>query len=220
MYNNFLNYQDNMTEKEKERTEHLKNLKKGDFIWVVRLHPIFKTYGSRLPMDNTRYLGCSQGDEDADYDDSIRVIEAKSPEAYSPTKMAFVAKMINGECKDDIAYVFSSSMHDFEWGDFRFGQHIILPHDHFRGYKSQDFYLSAINFKNGITLSMKDVFFSEQDCIKECRKRNNAYHSCKTIDCIGKTLNSLKKQFNAFKKSDVYVDAKEQIEKDLDGNKK
>ena len=152
-----------MEEKEKERAEHLKNLKKGDFIWVVYLHPIFKTYDSRSSMDNVRYLGYDSGDDDADYDDSIYVLKATSPTVYAPMKMAFVAKVINGECIDDIAYVFSSDMHEFEYGDFRFGQHIVRPHDHFRGYKSQFFYLDALQFERCIEVNMKDVFFNEQD---------------------------------------------------------
>lgn len=209
-----------MEEKEKERAEHLKNLKKGDFIWVVCLHPIFKTYDSRSSMDNVRYLGYDSGDDDADYDDSIYVLKATSPTVYAPMKMAFVAKVINGECIDDVAYVFSSDMHEFEYGDFRFGQHIVRPHDHFRGYMNQFFYLDALQFKRGIEVNMKDVFFNEQDCIKECCKRNREYRSTREINLIGKTINSLKKQFETFKKSELFVDAKEQIEKDLNGNEK
>lgn len=202
-------------EESRERAENLKNLKKGDFIWVAQKYPIFKTYDSISSMDNKTYLGCSLGSEDSKYDDSIRVFEAKSPIAYSPTKMAFVAKVINGECKNDIAYVFSDDMHEFEWGDFRFGQYIIRPHDHFRGYKSQDFYLDVLQFERGIEINMKDVFFNKQDCIRECRKRNNSYRSTREMKLIGKTIASLKKQFDAFKKSEVMVDAKKQIEKDL-----
>ena len=35
------------------------------------------------------------------------------------------------------------------------------------------------------------------------------------MNLIGKTIASLKKQFDAFKKSEVMIDAKKQIEKDL-----
>ena len=191
----------------KEHAKHLEELKKGDFIWVVQEHPLFKTYDG--------YLGYDCGDADVDYDDSMHVLKGTSPTIYAPTKMAFVAKVINGEDKNDIAYVFSSDMHEFEYGDFRFGQHIIRPHDHVRGYKCQDFYLDALQFERGIEVNIKDVFFTEQDCIKECRNRNNTYQSGKEIRFIGKTLNSLKKQFEAFKKSELFVDAQKQIEKDI-----
>ena len=190
-----------------EHAKHLEELKKGDFIWVVQEHPLFKTYDG--------YFGYDSGDAHIDYDDSMHVLKGTSPTIYAPTKMVFVAKVINGEDKNDIAYVFSSDMHEFEYGDFRFGQHIVRPHDHFRGYKCQDFYLDALKFERGIEVNNKDVFFTEQDCIKECRNRNNTYQSSKEIRLIGKTLNSLKKQFEAFKKSELFVDAQKQIEKDL-----
>lgn len=199
---------------EEGKIDRLEDLNKGDFIWVVQPQKLFKTYSSH-GMDPSEYLGYDFGDEDVDYDDSIYVFKATSPTIYAPTKMAFVAKVINGECKDDIAYVFSSDMHEFKIGDFRFGQCIVRPHDHFRGYRSQYFYLDALQFERGIEVNMKDVFFNEQDCIKECRKRNNTYRATREIDAIGKTINSLKKQYNAFKKSELFVDAKKQIEKDL-----
>ena len=200
-----------MIDKEsKERAENLKNLKKGDFIWVVQLHPLFKMYSN----NGVTYFGCDPNEND-DYDDSTRVIKASSPLIYAPTKMAFVAKMMNDECKDDIAYVFSSDMNDFEYGDFRFGQHIILPHEHFRGYKDQSFYFDAIRFEYNSVLHMNDVFFIRQQCIEECRERNNTYQSLKKMKFISKTLNSLKKQFNDFKKSEIFVDAYKQIHKDL-----
>lgn len=202
-------------EESKERAENLKNLNKGDFIWVVEKHPMFQTHSDNYASNPSKYLGYDSGSEDSNYDDSIYVFKATSPTIYAPTKMVFVAKVINGECKNDIAYVFSDDMHEFEWGDFRFGQHIIRPHDHFRGYKSQDFYLDVLQFERGIEINMKDVFFNKQDCIKECRKRNNSYSSSREITLIGKTISSLKKQFDAFKKSEVMVDAKKQIEKDL-----
>lgn len=199
---------------EEGKIDHLEDLNKGDFIWVVQPQELFKTYSSH-GMDSSEYLGYGVGDEDVDYDDSIYVLKATSPTIYAPTKMVFVAKVINGECKDDIAYVFSSNMHDFEYGDFRFGQHIVRPHDHFRGYRSQYFYIDALQFERGIEVNMKDVFFTKQDCIKECRERNNTHRATREIDLIRKTINSLKKQYNAFKKSELFVDAKKQIEKDL-----
>lgn len=201
----------------KDKVEHLNILKKGDFIWVVKEHPMFHMYRNICEMDSSQYLGYDSGDANVDYDDSIYVLKATSPTIYAPTKMAFVAKVINGECKDDIAYVFSSDMHEFELGDFRFGQHIVRPHDYFRSckYKSQYFYLDALKFESGIEVSVKDVFFNEQDCVKECRERNRKYRSTREINLIGKTINSLKKQFETFKKSELFIDAKEQIEKDL-----
>ena len=108
----------------KDKVEHLNLLKKGDFIWVVKEHPMFQMHRNIHEMDSSQYLGYDSGDVDADYNDSMYVLKATSPTIYAPTKMAFVAKVINGECKDDIAYVFSSDMHEFELGDFRFGQHI------------------------------------------------------------------------------------------------
>lgn len=202
----------------KDKVEHLNILKKGDFIWVVKEHPMFHMYRNICEMDLSQYLGYDSGDVDADYDDSIYVLKATSPTIYAPTKMAFVAKVINGECKDDIAYVFSSDIHEFELGDFRFGQHIVRPHN-FRSYmyKSQYFYLDALKFESGIEVSVKDVFFNEQDCFKECRDRNREYRSIREINLIGKTINSLKKQFETFKKSELFIDAKEQIKKDLNG---
>ena len=200
-------------------TEHLKLLKKGDFVWVVEKHPMFQMYSDRCALNPSQYLGYDSGDYNVDYDDSIYTFKATSPTIYAQTKMVFVAKVINGECIDDIAYVFSSDMHEFKYGDFRFGQHIVRPHDHFRGYKSQYFYLDALQFERGIEVDMKDVFFNEQDCIKECRERNKKYRSTREINLIGKTINSLKKQFETFKKSELFVDAKEQIEKDLNGRK-
>ena len=203
----------------KDKVEHLNILKKGDFIWVVKEHHMFHTYRNICEMDSSQYLGYDSGDANVDYDDSIYVLKATSPTIYAPTKMAFVAKVINGECKDDIAYVFNSDMHEFEHGDFRFGQHIVRMYGHFRGYKSQYFYLDALQFKCGIEVNMKDVFFNEQDCVKECCERNRKYRSTREINLIGKTINSLKKQFETFKKSDLFIDAKEQIEKDLNERK-
>lgn len=208
-----------MTEDIEERAEHLKCLKKGDFIWVVEDHPMFKMYDNYCAMDSSKYLGYDSGDEDADYNDSIYAFKATSPTVYAPTKMAFVAKFINGGCRNDIAYVFSSNMHDFECGDFRFGQHIIMPHDHFRGYKSQCFYLDALQLEHGVEIDMEDVFLNEQDCIKECRERNNKHMSIREIDLIERTINSLKEQFAAFKKSDIFIDHEKQILNDLHSTK-
>ena len=203
----------------KDKVEHLNLLKKGDFIWVVKEHPMFQMYRNIHEMNSSQYLGYDSGDVDADYNDSMYVLKAISPTIYAPTKMAFVAKVINEECKDDIAYMFSSNMHEFEIGNFKFGQHIVRSYNHFRGYKSQYFYLDALKFESGIEVSVKDVFFNEQDCIKECRERNRKYRSTREINLIGKTINSLKKQFETFKKSDLFIDAKEQIEKDLNERK-
>ena len=101
-----------MTEDIKERAEHLNDLKKGDFIWAVQEQPMFKTYDG--------YLGYDFGDADVDYDDSMHVFKSTTPMIYAPIKMLFVAKIFNGECKNDIAYVFSSDIDDFDRGDFRF----------------------------------------------------------------------------------------------------
>lgn len=203
-----------MIEDAEMRAEHLEQLKKGDFIWVSSLCPLFKTYS----RNNDEYLGCDDGDS-TEYDDRVFVLKGVSPTVYKPTKMAFVAKIANGERKDDVAYVFTDDIDSFDRGDFRFGQHIIMPHRHFKGYHDQTFYLDELDLSHGAIVRMEDVFFTKEDCLKRCRKLNTAYWSVRELKCIKKTLNSLKKQFNEFTKSDLFVDAKKQIENDLAGKK-
>lgn len=199
-----------MVEDAEMRAGHLEQLKKGDFIWVSSLCPLFKTYS----RNNDKYLGCDDGDS-IEYDDRVFVLKGVSPAVYKPIKMAFVAKIVNDAFKNDVAYVFTDDIDSFDHGDFRFGQHIIMPHRNFKGYHDQTFYLDELDLSRGTIVRMEDVFFTKEDCLKRCRKLNTAYWSVRELKCIKKTLNSLKKQFDEFKKSDLFVDARKQIENDL-----
>lgn len=193
--------------------DKLKSLKKGDFIWVASDESLFKTYSWSCSDKCYQYLGYDPGDADADYDDRMYCIEVASvPLVSKPVKMVLVGKFTNSIESWDVGYVFSSDLHDASNGNYYFGQHILTPYDPWFG-DHKSFYLKESRFGKDISMKVENVFFTEEECIKECRERNNK--NSRKIDLIKKTVNFMKKQLKDFMTSELYIDHEKKIANDL-----
>ena len=197
-----------------EIADKLKSLKKGDFIWVASDESLFKTYSWSCSDKHYKYLGYDPGDPDVNFDDSMHCIEIASvPLVWKPVKMVLVGKFTNSIESSDISYAFSSELSDASRGHYFIGQHILTPYSPWFSYDDKNFYFKHIALDKDIAIKVDDVFFTEEECIKECRKRNNK--NSRKIDLIKKTVNSMKKQLKDFMTSELYIDHEKKIKEDL-----
>ena len=196
-----------------EANSKLMSLKKGDFIWAVSDESLFKTYSLSCSDKCHKYLGYDPGD-DVDYDDSMHCIEiASAPLVSKPVKMVLVGKFTNSIESSDVSYAFSSELYDASKGHYFIGQHILIPYNPWFSYNDKNFYFKHIALDKDIAIKVNDVFFTEEECIKECRERNNK--NSRKIDLIKKTVNSMKKQLKDFMTSELYIDHEKKIVDDL-----
>lgn len=187
--------------KDASNINKLNNLKIGDEIWTCMRFPIFST--------SNGYFGhFIWGDNYNPYE--ISCIEGKSPTAFKPLKIFYEGRFDAVESSSDVLFVFASCKNPTSEYD-RF----VLPL-YYEGYKSPELKIDARVFANIIDdkrlLRFNWIHFTEEECLKKCRKLNSSWQFCSGIGAYGKwhmkTINKMKKELAECMKAEWVVDPK------------
>lgn len=195
-------------ENNSENLRKILNFKPGDEIWTCMRFPVFST-------ENGYFGHYFWGDDYSPWE--IHCIEGKSPTVFKPMKLFYEGRFDAIESIGNNLFVFANCRNPTTSYD-RF----ILPL-YYNGYKPPELKVDAKIFDHLISdtqlLRFNWIHFTEEECLKKCRKLNSSWQFCSGIGAYGKwymkTINKMKKELAECMKAEWVVDPEKKIEEDL-----